>query len=116
MVVLGDLSFGSWVHEYLISLGHQDLDKAKEVFEHLVSKDVVLFNAMIMDLAVDGEGEDALRLFYKMPEFGLQPNAGTFLGALSGMQSLWVASERSADIQRTNPFQYSFIGTLCLLY
>ncbi|ESW15077.1 hypothetical protein PHAVU_007G042100 [Phaseolus vulgaris] len=101
---IGDLSFGSWVHDHLISLGHKDtiasnqilatslidmyskcgnLDKAKEVFEHTVSKDVVLFNAMIMGLAVSGEGEDALRLFYRMPEFGLQPNAGTFLGALS---------------------------------
>ncbi|WVY98263.1 hypothetical protein V8G54_030414 [Vigna mungo] len=101
---IGDLSFGSWVHDHLISLGHKDtiasnqilatslidmyskcgnLDKAKEVFEHTVSKDVVLFNAMIMGLAVYGEAEDALKLFYRMPEFGLQPNAGTFLGALS---------------------------------
>lgn len=101
---IGDLSFGSWVHGYLISLGHRhtigsnqilatslidmyskcgNLDKAKKVFEHTVSKDVVLFNAMIMGLAVYGKGEDALRLFYKIPEFGLQPNAGTFLGALS---------------------------------
>ncbi|KAK7302620.1 hypothetical protein RJT34_13512 [Clitoria ternatea] len=101
---IGDLSLGCWVHEYLISVGHKgtlesnrilatslidmyskcgSLDKAKDVFEHTVSKDVVLFNAMIMGLAVNGEGEDALRLFCKMPEFGLQPNAGTFLGALS---------------------------------
>ncbi|KAK7390958.1 hypothetical protein VNO78_19197 [Psophocarpus tetragonolobus] len=101
---IGDLSFGSWVHEYLISIGYKDtigsnqilatslidmyskcgnLDKAKEIFENTVSKDVVLFNAMIMGLAVYGEGEDALKLFYKMPEFGLQPNPGTFLGALS---------------------------------
>ncbi|KAL2346015.1 hypothetical protein Fmac_000015 [Flemingia macrophylla] len=101
---IDDLSFGCWVHEYLISVGHKDtigsnqilatslidmysksgnLDKAKEVFEHTVSKDVVLFNSMIMGLAVCGEGEDALRLLYKMPEFGLQPNAGMFLGALS---------------------------------
>ncbi|TKY68202.1 Pentatricopeptide repeat-containing protein [Spatholobus suberectus] len=76
---IGDLSFGSWVHEYLMSLGHQGLDKAKEVFERPVSKDVVLFNAMIMGLVVYGEGEDALRLLYKMPEFGLQPNAEHFL-------------------------------------
>lgn len=101
---IGDLSLGCWVHEYLISIGHKgtigsnqilatslidmyskcgSLDRAKEVFEHAVSKDVVLFNAMIMGLAVNGEGEAALRLFYKMPEIGLQPNAGTFLGALS---------------------------------
>ncbi|XP_027186225.1 putative pentatricopeptide repeat-containing protein At3g08820 isoform X2 [Cicer arietinum] len=101
---IGDLSLGCWVHEYLISIGHKgtigsnqilatslidmyskcgSLDRAKEVFEHAISKDVVLFNAMIMGLAVNGEGEDALRLFYKMTEYGLQPNAGTFLGALS---------------------------------
>ncbi|XP_027367164.1 pentatricopeptide repeat-containing protein At2g29760, chloroplastic-like [Abrus precatorius] len=101
---IGDLSLGSWVHQYLISVGYKgtigsnqilatslidmyskcgSLDRAKEVFEHTVSKDVVLFNAMIMGLAVNGEGEDALRLFYKMPEFGLQPNDGTYLGALS---------------------------------
>ncbi|KAK7343503.1 hypothetical protein VNO77_12289 [Canavalia gladiata] len=101
---IGDLSLGCWAHEYLISVGHKgtirsnqilatslidmyskcgSLDRAKEVFQHTVSKDVVLFNAMVMGLAVNGEGEEALTLFYKMPEFGLQPNAGTFLGALS---------------------------------
>ncbi|KAK7829496.1 putative pentatricopeptide repeat-containing protein [Quercus suber] len=48
----------------------------------MVSKDVVSFNAMIMGLTVNGEGEEALRLFSKMQEFGLQPNAGTFLGLL----------------------------------
>ena len=100
---IGDLNLGGWVHDYLISMGHKGtigsnkilatalidmyskcgcLERAKEAFEHTVSKDVVLFNAMIMGLAVNGEGEDALRLFHKMPEFGLQPNAGTFLGVL----------------------------------
>ncbi|RYR59414.1 hypothetical protein Ahy_A05g025302 isoform A [Arachis hypogaea] len=100
---IGDMNLGGWVHNYLISTRHKDtigsnrilatalvdmyskcgcLDRAKDVFEHTVSKDVILFNAMIMGLAVNGEGKDAVRLFYKMPEFGLQPNASTVLGVL----------------------------------
>ncbi|KAI9127691.1 hypothetical protein K1719_000684 [Acacia pycnantha] len=100
---IGDLDLGVWVHEYMMSKGRKgiigsnrilatalldmyskcgSLDRAKEVFKHTESKDVVLFNAMIMGLAVNSEGENALRLFYKMPEFGLKPNAGTFLGVL----------------------------------
>lgn len=100
---IGDLDLGVWVHEYMMSKGRKgiigtnrilatalldmyskcgSLDRAKEVFEHAESKDVVLFNAMIMGLAVNSEGENALRLFHKMPEFGIKPNAGTFLGVL----------------------------------
>lgn len=100
---IGDLDLGKWVHEYIVSRGQRgtivsnrnlatalidmyskcgSLEKAKEVFEHTVSKDVVLFNAMIMGLAINGEGEDALKLFHKIPEFGLKPNAGSFLGVL----------------------------------
>ncbi|XP_062007439.1 pentatricopeptide repeat-containing protein At3g12770-like [Rosa rugosa] len=100
---VGDLELGRWVHEYLKSKGNRgvigsnrilatalidmyskcgSLEKAKEVFHQMVSKDIVSFNAMIMGLAVNSEGEEALRLFSKIQDFGLQPNAGTFLGAL----------------------------------
>ncbi|CAI0440035.1 unnamed protein product [Linum tenue] len=58
------------------------LDNAKEVFRKLTTKDVISFNAMIMGLAVNGEGEDAIHLFEKMQDFALYPNAGTFLGLL----------------------------------
>lgn len=100
---IGDLDLGRWVHEYLKSKGSKgvigsnrilatalidmyskcgSLERAKEVFDQMVSKDIVSFNAMIMGLAVNSEGEEALRLFSRIQEFGLQPNAGTFLGAL----------------------------------
>lgn len=100
---IGDLDLGTWVHEYLRSKGSKGIigsnkilatafidmyskcgsvNKAKEVFYQMVSKDVVSFNAMIMGLAVNGEGEEALRLFSTMQEFRLQPNAGTVLGVL----------------------------------
>ncbi|KAG6652205.1 putative pentatricopeptide repeat-containing protein At3g08820 [Carya illinoinensis] len=100
---IGDLDLGKWVHEYMKSEGTKgiigsnkilatafidmyskcgSLERAKEVFDQMSSQDVVSFNAMIMGLAVNGEGEEALRLFFRMQEFGVQPNAVTFLGVL----------------------------------
>ncbi|TXG64176.1 hypothetical protein EZV62_011170 [Acer yangbiense] len=100
---VGDLELGKWVHEYMQSKGSKgvlesntflatalidmyskcgNLERAKMVFDQMVSKDVVSFNAMIMGLALNGDGEEAVRLFYKMKGFSLHPNAGTFLGVL----------------------------------
>ncbi|GLU09136.1 hypothetical protein SLE2022_260100 [Rubroshorea leprosula] len=100
---IGDLDLGTWVHEYLKSKGRRGiletntflatalidmyskcgcLEKAEQVFGQMVSKDVISFNAMIMGLATNGKGEEAVSLFSKMQEVGLSPNAGTFLGLL----------------------------------
>lgn len=100
---IGDLELGRWVHEYMKCSGRRgvlesntllatalidmyakcgSLDKAKEVFTQMVSKDIVSFNAMIMGLAVNSEGQEAVNLFSRMQEFGLHPNAVTFLGLL----------------------------------
>ncbi|XP_057466229.1 putative pentatricopeptide repeat-containing protein At3g08820 [Actinidia eriantha] len=99
----GDLERGMWVHEYLKSEGRKgilalnknvatalidmyskcgSLAKAIQVFNQMVTKDVIAINAMIMGLAINGEGEDALRLFSKVQEYRLHPNSGTFLGVL----------------------------------
>nr|AYM00843.1 pentatricopeptide repeat protein [Salvia miltiorrhiza] len=100
---VGDLELGSWVHEYLRSGGQKgvlssnvnlatalidmyskcgDLDGAREVFEQMSKKDVVSFNAMIIGLAVNGKGEEALTLHSKMQELHLHPDSGTLLGVL----------------------------------
>lgn len=100
---VGDLELGSWVHEYLRSQGQKgvlssnvnlatalidmyskcgDLEGARKVFEQMSKKDVVSFNAMIIGLAVNGKGEEALRLYSKMGELHLQPSSGTLLGVL----------------------------------
>lgn len=101
---VGDLDLGILVHEHIKSSQQEgvqvlsnrnlatalidmyskcgSLERAMEVFDKMVAKDVISFNAMIMGLAVNGEGENALRLFAKMLELNLQPNAGTFLGIL----------------------------------
>ncbi|KAI5661165.1 hypothetical protein M9H77_20488 [Catharanthus roseus] len=100
---IGDLELGIWAHEYMKNKGRMDLlksnrnlatalidmyskcghlDKAIEVFDQLVQRDVVSFNAMIMGLAINGKGKEAFQLFSKMQELGLRPNANTFLSIL----------------------------------
>ena len=124
---IGDLDFGRWVHEYMISIGQKgiirsnkilatalidmyskcgNLEAAKEVFDYTVTKDVVLFNVMIMGLAINGEGEDALKLFSKMPEFGLQPNTGTYLSVLCACSHSGLL-ERGQQIFRDMAFSTS---------
>ncbi|XP_019188234.1 PREDICTED: pentatricopeptide repeat-containing protein At1g08070, chloroplastic-like [Ipomoea nil] len=102
---VGDLDLGVSVHEHMKSRQQREgvgvlsnknlatalidmyskcgsLERAREVFDEMVAKDVVSFNAMIMGLASNGEGENAVRLFARMLELNLKPNAGTFLGIL----------------------------------
>uniref|UniRef100_A0A7N0T4D4 Pentatricopeptide repeat-containing protein n=1 Tax=Kalanchoe fedtschenkoi TaxID=63787 RepID=A0A7N0T4D4_KALFE len=101
---IGDLELGRWVHCHVKYRGCKDVlqtnailatalidmyskcgrtEDARQVFEEISSKDIVSFNAMIMGLAMSGEGCEALRLFSEMGVFGLAPNEGTYLGLLS---------------------------------
>ncbi|XP_021761471.1 pentatricopeptide repeat-containing protein At2g29760, chloroplastic-like [Chenopodium quinoa] len=100
---VGDIDLGIWVHEYMKSRGREnvlctnsflatamvdmyckcgDLSRAKKVFQSLLSKDVISYSVMIMGLAVNGEGQEALTLFNEMLDCGLCPNSGTFLSIL----------------------------------
>ncbi|XP_010068395.2 putative pentatricopeptide repeat-containing protein At3g08820 [Eucalyptus grandis] len=100
---VGDLDLGKWVHNYLRSEGSKGilqsnkvlatafidmyckcgrLEGAKEVFDQMICKDIVSFNAMIMGLAMNGKGEEALRLFSSIQDLGLHPDSSTFLAAL----------------------------------
>ncbi|PKU63869.1 pentatricopeptide repeat-containing protein At3g12770 [Dendrobium catenatum] len=101
--VVGDLNLGRWAHEYMkFSGGHGilqsnkilgtafidmyckcgSLKEAKQVFDRMVLKDVVSFNAMIMGLAINGEEMVALRVFSDMEKLNIVPNDGSFLGLL----------------------------------
>ncbi|XP_060676398.1 pentatricopeptide repeat-containing protein At1g08070, chloroplastic [Ziziphus jujuba] len=126
---IGDLDLGKWVHEYLESQGRNGIissnkilatalidmyskcgnfERAKEVFNQIVSKDVVSFNVMIMGLAMNSEGREALRLFFNMQEFGLQPNAGTFLGLLCACNHSGLTEEgRQIFMEMTSRFYIS---------
>ncbi|KAG1334311.1 pentatricopeptide repeat-containing protein, chloroplastic [Cocos nucifera] len=101
--LVGDLELGRWAYEYVKLNGRKgvlesnrilatafidmyskcgSLEEAKKVFNGMTIKDVVSFNAMIMGLATNGQGEEVLRLFSEMEKSGVQPNDGTFLGLL----------------------------------
>ncbi|GAB2218148.1 hypothetical protein Drorol1_Dr00001366 [Drosera rotundifolia] len=100
---IGDTDLGISVHEYIKLYGRKDvikinsflatalinmyskcghLSRAKDIFDDMVTKDVVAINAMIMGLAETGEGDAALRHFHKMQELRVNPNHGTFLAVL----------------------------------
>ncbi|CAH9078979.1 unnamed protein product [Cuscuta epithymum] len=95
---VGDLDMGISVHEHIKSsnIWNRNLatalidmyskcgcvEKSMEVFDQLVLKDVVTYNAMIMGLATNGNGKSALTLFAKMLELNLQPNSQTLLSVL----------------------------------
>lgn len=100
---IGDIDLGVWIHGYIKSKGRGvfslnnsllatamidmyckcgNLKGAEEVFNCIASKDVISVNAMIMGLAVNGKGDESLRLFNEMSELGFEPNLGTFLGVL----------------------------------
>lgn len=100
---IGDLELGLWIHEYMKSKEWKgcralnrnlnttlidmyckcgDLKRARDVFGGMFTKDVVAFNVMIMGLAINGEGQEALSMFSGMQDVGLIPDAGTFLGVL----------------------------------
>ncbi|OVA20427.1 Pentatricopeptide repeat [Macleaya cordata] len=102
---VGDLELGRWVYKYMkknkgtkslietntilatafIDMYSKcgDLRGTIEVFDGMVIKDLVSFNAMIMGFAINGEGEEALKFFTKMEHISIHPNTGTFLGLLS---------------------------------
>lgn len=100
---VGNIDLGTWVHRYIELQGSKGVletnpflatalidmyskcgqsGKANGVFNRMVSKDVVSFNAMIMGHAINSEGKEALKLFDRMQEIGLHPNAVTLLGVL----------------------------------
>ncbi|XP_062201671.1 pentatricopeptide repeat-containing protein At3g29230-like [Phragmites australis] len=59
------------------------VSQAHFLFLETHPKDIVSYNVMISALAQHGHGRDALEIFNKMAEEGLQPDWVTFLGVLS---------------------------------
>lgn len=56
------------------------IDSAMKIFKEVKERDVFTWTAMISGLALNGRGEEALRMFRKLP---MKPNSVTFLSALS---------------------------------
>ncbi|XP_024542713.1 pentatricopeptide repeat-containing protein At4g18520, chloroplastic-like [Selaginella moellendorffii] len=64
------------------------MPEARDVFDRMASKDVVLWNSMIRGYSQDGHGDLALKMFAKMLGDGFEPNARTYVAALSACSSL----------------------------
>lgn len=97
---LGALEHGKWVHAYIGKCGMEvdvvlgtslidmyakcgSIERAKWVFDNMgPNKDVMAWSAMISGSAMHGHAEECLELFAKMTDYGVRPNAITFLGVL----------------------------------
>lgn len=107
---LGALNIGIWVHGYLdqmklrlsVRLGTAlidmyakcgKLDLAEKVFYEMPERDTISWNAMISGLAMNGEGERALRLFHEMEKDGIQPDDITFIAIFTACSYSGMAFE-----------------------
>ncbi|KAK7310671.1 hypothetical protein RJT34_08314 [Clitoria ternatea] len=59
------------------------LDKSREVFDSIVEKDVICWNAMISGYGMNGYAEFAVQIFQSLEESNVKPNEITFLSLLS---------------------------------
>ncbi|KAL7086788.1 hypothetical protein ACP275_13G023300 [Erythranthe tilingii] len=59
------------------------LDLAREIFNQVKDKDVVIWSAMIMGYGLHGRGREAIHLFKEMKNYGTRPNDVTFLGLIT---------------------------------
>ncbi|KAG9449063.1 hypothetical protein H6P81_009028 [Aristolochia fimbriata] len=67
---------------------HDDISEAHLVFDGLVSKNEVSWNALIACHARKGEGEDALKLFWEMQRANFKPTHFTYSSVFSACASI----------------------------
>ncbi|PON56834.1 Tetratricopeptide-like helical domain containing protein [Trema orientale] len=102
---LGDVSLGRWVEEFVVEnklelnsyLGSAligmygkcgDLSSARRIFDSMVTKDCVTWNAMISGYAQNGLSDEAIMLFDGMKDAGIDPDKRTLVGLLSASASV----------------------------
>lgn len=59
-----------------------DTRTARNVFEEMPMRDLDSWNRMLIGLAENGEGEEALGVFSRMKKEGVKPDGSTFLGII----------------------------------
>ncbi|KAK8969741.1 Pentatricopeptide repeat-containing protein [Platanthera guangdongensis] len=97
---LGAVDQGKWIENHLrrknfaatVRIGTALIDmylksgcvkNAFDVFDSMQEKNSLTWSAMIAGLAINGRGEDSLRLFSSMEAAGISPNEVTFVGVLN---------------------------------
>ncbi|ESW10302.1 hypothetical protein PHAVU_009G197700 [Phaseolus vulgaris] len=118
---LGAFAQGLWVHSYakrfqldsnpILTTALVDMyskcgsvESALSVFQSIVNKDAGAWNAMICGVALNGDAEKSLELFYQMAASGTKPNETTFVAVLTActhakmvQQGLWLFEEMSSS-------------------
>ncbi|XP_039029423.1 putative pentatricopeptide repeat-containing protein At3g25060, mitochondrial [Hibiscus syriacus] len=69
------------------------LSYARAVFDRIVSRDIISWNAMIASYGVHGHGKEALSLFHQMTNMSLRPDHATFAALLSALSHLGLVNE-----------------------
>ncbi|GJV72859.1 pentatricopeptide repeat-containing protein [Tanacetum coccineum] len=108
---LGDLSFGSWIHNfYMKQMGIAmddhlctalvylyakcgSIDTAFNLFHKLNKKDVVAYTSMILGCGLNGKEQIAIKLFNEMMESNIHPNLVTFTGVLTALSHVGMVEE-----------------------
>ncbi|URE08701.1 Pentatricopeptide repeat-containing protein [Musa troglodytarum] len=108
---LGELDLGKRVHEFAKRCSFQKnnvrvcntlidmyincgcVEKARQVFDEMAERTVVSWSAMIGGHAMHGQGEEALKLFSRMREAGMEPNGVTFVGLLHACSHMGLLEE-----------------------
>lgn len=107
---LGALELGKWVHLYAekneiridAELGSALIDmyskcgnvlKAVRVFENLLQRNVIAWNAIIGGLAMHGRAKEALNYFTRMEQEGVAPSDGTYIAVLSACSHAGLVNE-----------------------
>ncbi|KAM2887529.1 hypothetical protein FF1_011384 [Malus domestica] len=107
---LGALDTGIWIHSYLnrlrlrlsvrLSTGLIDmyakcgrLELARGLFDEMLQRDTVCWNAMISGMAMHGDGEGALELFREMEAARVRPDDVTFIALFTACSYSGMADE-----------------------
>ncbi|KAI5073975.1 hypothetical protein GOP47_0011988, partial [Adiantum capillus-veneris] len=64
------------------------LEKARDVFDKLIVRDIISWNALITGYTQQGHGEEALKCFDQMLSDGFSPDATTYAGILKACGSI----------------------------
>ncbi|OVA13816.1 Pentatricopeptide repeat [Macleaya cordata] len=90
---------GKWIHSWVFKTGFEadiiigtalldmyansaDLGFAKQIFEEMITKDLIAWNCLISCSAQNGLIEDSFKLFIEMQGSGLKPNGSSLAGIL----------------------------------
>ncbi|OAY65521.1 pentatricopeptide repeat-containing protein At2g13600 [Ananas comosus] len=77
-----DIFVGNSLIDMYLKCG--SIDESEKVFERMIGRDKVTWNAMIVGCAQNGRGKEALHIFDRMLASGENPDHVTMIGVLSG--------------------------------